>query len=248
MSATTETAAKRSHRKRNLLIVAAIFGVMAIAGAGFGLWYILIGPPSPAVAAPVIPSGAQVPAPASLDGSWTVNAKLGSFTDFSSSWLGYRVREKFVNVGGHTAVGRTPKVTGSLTLNGSTVTSATITGDLTALVSDASQRDGELGDSAIQSNTFPTATFVLTSPIQLGSIPADGTTVSATAVGDFTLHGVTRSVRLTIQAQKRGGIIAISGSLPIVFADYDFKGPSVLGFVNVEDHGTMELHLLFTHS
>ena len=89
---------------------------------------------------------------------------------------------------------------------------------------------------------------MLTSPIQLGSIPADGTTVSATAVGDFTLHGVTRSVRLTIQAQKRGGIIAISGSLPIVFADYDFKGPSVLGFVNVEDHGTMELHLLFTHS
>jgi polyisoprenoid-binding protein YceI len=227
-------------------LVAGIVLAGALAG-GFGLWYILIGPPGPAAAAPVIPAGATVAAPASFDGSWQVDDSLGSISDFTSSWLGYRVQEQFVGVGGHTAVGRTPKVTGSLMLSGSTVTAASIAADLTALVSGAPQRDGELGGSGIQTDTYPTATFTLTAPIALGSFPAGGQTISATAVGNLTLHGVTKSVQISLQAQRQGGVIAVSGSLPIVFADYGFAGPSVLGFVTVNDHGTMELHLLFTH-
>jgi polyisoprenoid-binding protein YceI len=228
-------------------LIVAIIALAFIAAGGFGLWYVLIGFSGPAVAAPVIPAGAGVPAPASFDGTWQVTESVGSFSDFSSSWLGYRVQEQFVGVGGHVAVGRTPKVTGSLTLSGARVTAASVTADLTALVSDAPQRDGELGGSAIESDTYPNATFTLTSPIDLGSLPADGHIVSATASGDLTLHGVTRSVRVSIQAQRQGGLIAVSGSLPIVFADYHFTGPSVLGFVTVNDHGTMELHLLLTH-
>jgi polyisoprenoid-binding protein YceI len=247
MSTTTEATGRRTPRKRVLGIVA-IMALAIIAAGGFGLWYVLVGFPGPAVAAPAIPAGASVPAPASFDGSWQVTDRIGSFSDFSSSWLGYRVQEQFVGVGGHVAVGRTPKVVGSLTLSGARVTTASITADLTALVSDAPQRDGELGGSAIESDTYPTATFTLTSPIDLGSLPPDGKVVDATATGDLTLHGVTQSVQVPIQAQRRGGLIAVSGSLPIVFADYHFSGPSVLGFVTVNDHGTMELHLLFTHA
>ena len=246
MSAISTAAGSRFHRRRNvLLIVAGLMLAGAVAG-GIGAWYILIGPPSPA-AAPAIPAGAAVAAPASLDGSWQVNSSLGSIGDFTSSWLGYRVQEQFVGVGGHTAVGRTPKVTGSLTLSGSTVNAASITADLTALVSDSPQRDGELGGDGIQTDTYPTATFTLTQPISLGSLPPDGSTVSATAVGNLTLHGVTKSFQVSLQVHRQGGIIAVAGSLPIVFADFGFTGPSVLGFVTVNDHAIMELHLLFTH-
>jgi polyisoprenoid-binding protein YceI len=248
MSAKDTAPSGRFAKRRNVLLLVAAFVLVGAVGGGFGLWYILIGPPSPAAAAPLIPSSAAVPAPASFDGTWQVDEGLGSINDFSSSWLGYRVQEQFVGVGGHTAVGRTPKVTGSLALSGSTVTSASITADVTALVSDSAQRDGELGDEGIQSNTFPTATFELSRPIDLGSLPADGAMVTATAVGNLTLHGVTRSIEVAIQAQRKGGVIAVAGSLPIVFADYGFTGPSVLGFVTVNDHGTMELHLLFTHA
>ena len=229
-------------------MAAGALALAAVAGGGFGLWYVLVGPPGPTVAAPAIPSGVNVPVPQSLDGTWNVDTTLGSYSDFSSSWLGYRVQEQFVGVGGHTAVGRTPKVSGSLTLQGSRVTDVSISGDLTALTSDSARRDGELGDSAIQTNTYPNATFKLTQPIDLGSLPAQGDTVSATASGRLTLHGVTRDVQVSLQAQRRGGVIAVSGSLPIVFSDYQFQGPSVLGFVTVNDHGTMELHLLFTHA
>jgi polyisoprenoid-binding protein YceI len=247
MTTLITTAARRLRGRRNLLVVVAVLALAGIAAGGFGLWYILIGTPSPAAAVPVIPAGASVPAPASLDGSWQVNNSLGSMNDFSSSWVGYRVQEQLAGVGGHTAVGRTPKVTGSLTLAGSMVSAVSITADLTVLASDSAQRDDQLRRQAIQTDTFPTATFTLTAPIALGSLPADGATVGATATGDLTIHGVTKSAQISIRAQRQGGIIAVAGSIPIVFGDYGFQGPSSFAVVSVNDHGIMELHLLFTH-
>jgi len=250
MTTRLATAGGRSRGRRNLLLVAiAVFVVAAIAGGGFGLWYILVGPPGPAAvgdAAPVIPAGASVPAPAALDGSWQVNQSLGSIGDFTSSWVGYRVQEQLAGVGGHTAVGRTPKVTGSLTLAGSKVSAVSITADLTVLVSDDAQRDDQLRRQSLQTDRFPTATFTLNGPIDLGTLPADGTTVSVSATGSLTIHGTSRTVQIALQAQRKGGIIAVAGSLPIVFTDYGFAGPTSFAVVSVNDHGLMELHLLFT--
>jgi polyisoprenoid-binding protein YceI len=240
------TTAGRRLRSRRILLAVSIVVVAGIAAGGFGLWYILIGTAGPAAAAPAIPAGASVPAPASFDGSWQVNTSLGSMNDFSSSWVGYRVQEQLAGIGGHTAVGRTPKVNGTLTLAGSTVTAVSISADLTFLSSDSAQRDDQLRRQAIETDTFPTTTFVLTQPIALGSLPADGATVGATATGNLTIHGVTKSVQISIQAQRQGGIIAVAGSIPIVFGDYGFQGPSSFAVVSVNDHGIMELHVLFT--
>ena len=239
----------QSHGRRKLpVVVACLFVMAAIAAGGYGLWYILIGPAEPAaVGAPVFPTGAPVPPPASLDGSWQVNPSLGNMTDTSSSWVGYRVQEQLVGVGGHTAVGRTPKVSGSMTLTGSTVNDVQITADLTALASDDSNRDSQLRRQAIQTDTYPTAMFKTIKPIDMGSLPAEGKSVTVNATGALTLHGVTKTVQITLQAERRGGIIAVTGTLPVVFGDYGFKGPNSFSVVSVDDHGTMELHLLFTH-
>ena len=67
-------------------------------------------------------------------------------------------------------------------------------------------------------------------------------------VGDLTIHGVTKPVDINLQAQRQGGIIAVSGTLPVVFADYGFDGPNSFSVLSVDNHGTMELHLLFTHA
>jgi polyisoprenoid-binding protein YceI len=228
-------------------VLAALVLVVA-AGGVYGAWYILIGPSSPAaVTGAAIPPGANVPAPASLDGTWQVSDSLGSFGDFSSSWAGYQVKEQFAGIGGHTAVGRTPKVNGSMTLTGGSVSDVQITADLSALKSDDARRDGELGDLGIQTNTFPSAVFKTTQPVVL-TLPAEGKIVSVTANGTLTLHGVTKPVQIALEAQRQGGIVAVSGSTNIVFADYGFQGPTSLVVVSVEDHGIMEMHLLFTHA
>jgi polyisoprenoid-binding protein YceI len=234
-------------------VVVAAIAVAALAGGAYGLWYVLVGPSGPAAvssAPPALPSGASaVPAaPGSLDGTWTVNTSLGSITDATASFAGYRVQEQLVGVGGTTAVGRTTKVSGSMTLTGAVVSNVQVTADLTALTSDNPNRDGELRREAIETNRFPTATFKLTGSIDLGTLPAEGTTVSANATGELTLHGVTKTVTIALQATRQGGVIAVTGSLPIAFADYSIQKPTSFAVLSVDDHGIMELHLLFTHA
>jgi polyisoprenoid-binding protein YceI len=233
------------------MTIVAVVVIAAVAGGGYGLWYVLLGPAGPAAVssgAPVIPNGATVAAPASFDGAWNVDASLGSISDGSDSFVGYRVQEQLVGVGGHTAVGRTPKVSGSMTLSGAVVSDVKVTADLTALASDDPNRDGQLQHQAIETNTFPTATFTTTGSIDLGSLPADGTAVSVSATGSLTLHGVTRTVTIPLKAVRSGGIIAVSGTLPILFSDYSIQKPNSFSVLSVDDHGTMELHLLFRHA
>jgi polyisoprenoid-binding protein YceI len=182
----------------------------------------------------------------SLDGTWTVDTSIGSFSDFTSSFVGYRVAEQLANVGATTAVGRTPKVSGTLTVSGTSITAVSITADLTALQSDRSMRDGQLHTQALQTDTYPTATFVLADPITLGHLPAEGETISVTAVGDLTLHGVTKRVSIPLQAKLASGVVTVVGSLPIAFADYSIAAPQSMMVLSVADNGTMELQLHFT--
>ena len=182
----------------------------------------------------------------SPDGTWTVDTSIGSFSDFTDSFVGYRVAEQLANVGATTAVGRTPKVSGTLTVSGTSITAVSITADLTALQSDRSMRDGQLHTQALQTDTYPTATFVLADPIKLDHLPAEGETISVTAVGDLTLHGATKRVSIPLQAKLANGVVTVVGSLPIAFADYSIAPPQSMMVLSVADNGTMELQLHFT--
>ncbi len=241
--------------------------LVAAVGGSFGIWYLFLrpsGPPpvsissiptaSAPAAASFVPgstSSAAIGAASSggtgsLDGTWTVDTGIGSFSDFTNSFAGYRVQEQLASIGANTAVGRTPKVTGSITLKGTMVTAGAFTADLTALQSDDDRRDGQLRRQGIQTAQFPTATFNLTKPIDLGALPADGQALQATATGDFTLHGVTKSVQLQVTAKRSGSVIVVTGSLPVSFADYGIGKPNSFLVLSIDDHGTMEFQLLFT--
>ena len=204
------------------------------------------------------PVGAQSPAPAAsagapvgLDGTWTIDHTIGSYdyaaNDFSGSWAGYRAQEELVGVGGTTAVGRTPNIDGSITLAGTQVTAADLTVDLTTLASDESMRDGQLGRQGIQTDQFPTATFVLTAPIDLGTIPAEGTSINVTATGDLTLHGVTKSVQIPMAAVQQGDIIGVSGSLTFTWDEFGMTQPSSMKVVSLANDVTMEFQAFFRH-
>jgi polyisoprenoid-binding protein YceI len=252
-------------RRRSPLILALI-GLIAlgvVAGAG-GLAYLFLrgAPPaavglpsgSPATGQPAS-SGGTVPigtaagagtiGPDGLAGSWTVDQTIGSFADFSSSFVGYRVNETLAENRANTAVGRTPQVTGTLTLAGSQITAVDITADLTRLKSDDDRRDGRLREQAIETNAFPQATFHLSSPIDLGSVPADGATFTVTATGDLTLHGVTRQVSVPIEGRLSGDVVTVTGSIDILFSDYAIERPTSFLVLSIEDHGIMELQLHF---
>jgi polyisoprenoid-binding protein YceI len=241
--------------RRGLLLAALALVLAAAVGGGYGLWYLFLRPSGPAAVGdgsiPALPSPAVSSAPLAsggLGGTWNVDTSIGSAADWSDSFVGYRVQEMLGSIGANTAVGRTPAVSGSLTMDGTNVTAATITADLTALQSDDDRRDGQLRRQGIQTDQFPTAVFNLTSPIDLGSVPVDGQKISVTAKGTLTLHGVARDVEIPLTATLSGSTIVIQGSLPIVFADYGIEKPNSFAVLSIEDHGTMELQLFFTHA
>ncbi|MEA2623952.1 MAG: hypothetical protein QOH61_2862 [Chloroflexota bacterium] len=250
----TSSRRQRPRWRHPLVLLAAIGLAVAVAAGAYGVWYLFLQGPGPAAVgggaslAP-IPSGAAnaSASAAGFDGTWNVDTSIGSFSDFSGSFLGYRVQEQLSSIGANTAVGRTPDVSGTMTIAGSQVTAVAITADLTTLRSDDDRRDGQLSRQGIQTSQFPTATFTLTEPIS-GPIPAEGQEASVTAKGQLTLHGVTRAVEIPLKAKWSGSVIQIAGSLEIVFADYGIQKPTSFAVLSIADTGTMELQLFFTRA
>jgi polyisoprenoid-binding protein YceI len=247
---------------------------LAAVGAGvlaLGLWYFVLksDAPPPVSLAGAIESVATAAPPASTtDATATSSAAVGAdlaletgegtatedlagtwvVVEGDSSFVGYRVDETLAGVGATTAVGRTSDLEGSLEYDGSLITAVEITADLTTLASDKSMRDGQLRTQAIETGVYPTATFVLTSPIEIAGLPAEGEAVTQSVSGELTLHGVTQAVQIEVEGVLQDGQLIVVGSTEIQFADFDIDQPVSMSVVSIEDHGTMEFQLVFSQS
>jgi polyisoprenoid-binding protein YceI len=184
-----------------------------------------------------------------VSGIWTVDTDTGtfSFEEATATFAGFRVEEELAQIGAATAVGRSPEVSGAVTIDETTITEAEIEVDLTAIVSDESRRERAIRE-ALNTGQHPTATFVLTEPLDFGQVPSEGATVSATAVGDITINGVTKTIEIPLQAQLAGESILIVGSANVVFADFDVDTPTAPMVLSVADQGTIELQLWLVRS
>ena len=161
----------------------------------------------------------------------------------TKSTLGYRVKEVLGGLDAE-AVGRTNQVTGELVIEASRVMAATFSVDVGTITSDSSKRDNQFTGNIMDVSTYPTADFVLTTPIDFDSIPLPGFQLTATATGDLTLHGVTRSVTFEVTTEYASNVIGVLGSIDITFADYGIANPSN-AFVSTGDTGLLEFVLAF---
>lgn len=188
-----------------------------------------------AAATTIAPTGTDVAAAAGdPSGTWNISP---------DSVLGYRVSEVLFGLDTEGA-GRTNDVAGTLVIDGATATSAEFTVQMASITSDDDRRDGQFNGRIMSTDEFPTSTFVLTSPIDFGAVPAEGETITASATGDLTLRGVTNSVTFEVQAKLEGGRIGILGNIPIAFSDYDIPDPSNAA-ATVKDNGLLEFVLVF---
>jgi polyisoprenoid-binding protein YceI len=223
---------------RTLLVLVAAAVILVVGALAFYLVVLRDDPPdrltlSPESEAPDPSGGRESP-----EGQWVVRAG-------DDTVVGYRVRENLAGID-QEAAGRTHDVQGTLTVEGdSTITAADVTAGLQSLESDEDRRDNAIRSRGLETDRFPEATFRLTQPVELPSAPERDQDLSATVTGDLTLHGVTKSVEVPIQARWDGGTIEVVGSLPIMMADYDIDPPNVGGFVSVQDRGELELQLTF---
>lgn len=174
-----------------------------------------------------------------LAGTWQVG---------KGSEAGYRVNEVLSgeNV---TVTGRTSDVTGTFTVNtdGNTLEQADFTVDLSTVATDSDRRDNYFKNTTIDTAKNPTAQLRITKPVDLGKAPTAGETRTVEVTGDLTLKGITQSVTFTVDVAGDGNQVQIATAVPITFADYGIEAPS-LGFVSVEDHGSIEVQLVATKS
>ena len=160
------------------------------------------------------------------------------------SEVGYRVSEVLFGIDTE-GVGRTEDVTGSVTLIDTTMTEAEITVDVASMKSDDGRRDGQFRGRIMETQTFPTASFTLTSPIDLGVTATEGATLDTTISGELTMHGVTNPVSFEIAAKIEGNRLGVIGTIPITFVDYDIVDPSITG-ITVKPEGVIEFVLVFS--
>jgi len=227
-------------RLTRILIASAVAVVVVVVGGGFLAYKLFIesNPKPPAKITKTTTVGGG-----NLDGTYRVAP------GDANSFVGYRVTEQLV--GGaidQTATGRTSDVTGSFTIAGTTVRDVSVTADLQTLTSDRDQRDNAIKDRGLESNRFPEAKFVLTTPIEEPNLPSAGETVNTTARGDFTLHGVTKPVEIPIEGRWDGRDVQVVGRLHVVFADYGIQAPTSPVVASIDDQGEMEFQIFFRKS
>jgi polyisoprenoid-binding protein YceI len=221
------------HGWKRWLVVGIVAALVVGVGGPFIYFHFIQGPAAAPLAitdtVPTDASATPTTAITSLDGTWKVA---------SGSQVGYRVKETLLGQSS-TAVGRTTAVTGQFVLSGTTVSPASFTVDMTKVSSDRSQRDDQFQGRIMDTANFPTATFVLTSPIDLGTVPTSGVVITPKATGKLTLHGTTKTVTIALSAERTGNIIKVNGSVPITFSDYNLDNPSG-GPASVGSSGTLE--------
>jgi polyisoprenoid-binding protein YceI len=171
------------------------------------------------------------------------SAGAATYKPTSASVLGYRVKETLFGQSNE-AVGRTSDITGSLVMDGSTVSTVDLTVNMKTVKSDQSQRDGQFNNRIMETSKYPTATFKLTQPLVLSTVPSDSTVVNTKATGDLTLHGVTKSVTFDLAAQRDGANIKVNGTIPVLFSDYNIANPSA-GPATTANNGVLEFLVVF---
>lgn len=169
-----------------------------------------------------------------------INNLSGEWVAGTGSFAGYRVNE-VLRGNDATVTGRTTKVDGLFTIDEFTLSAATVTVDVASISTPEPSRDDYFRTSAMETDRFPSATFVLTQPVT-AQRPEPNSPQEFTATGDLSLHGVTKSVEAQITAALTNDGVQVAGNIPIVFADFGVQAPN-LGFVTVEKSGSVEFRL-----
>jgi polyisoprenoid-binding protein YceI len=238
------------HTLRGPLVAGAAAALLILGGAAALIYFVAFGASSPP---PLTLSPASTAAAGAGSAPVSAAQVAGTWSVAGGSVAGYRVREQLAFLTAPSdAVGRTSSITGSATVSGSagalTVSTASFNVDVSSLSSDRSMRDNRIHSIGLESDRFPTATFVLTAPLTLPASATSGTAVHVSATGKLTIHGVTKTETIPLDARISGSQIEVVGSITFGWGDFGMQAPSIGGFVSVTDSATMEFDLKLAHA
>jgi polyisoprenoid-binding protein YceI len=224
------------------IVAAAVVVVLLAVGGAFIYIHFISGPAPAPLSLNGTPAASSGPSAVATQPASSTGSLAGRWRVAAGSIVGYRVNEVLAGQN-NVAVGRTSEVTGTMTIKGATVTAASFTVPMATIHSDQSERDAQFNGRIMDTAAYPTATLTLTAPISLAPVPADGVIRTYHATASLTMHGHTRPVTFPLSAERTSAGIEVSGSIPVLFADWDIGNPSFAGFVTTQNHGELEFLL-----
>jgi polyisoprenoid-binding protein YceI len=232
--------------KKGLALIAVGGGFTLIVVAFLVVYFVLFPTSSPkrfklatSTAASTGTTSSSSTSTVSVGGHWSIA---------TGSKAGYRVREKLGFLPAQSdAVGRTSSITGTAALTESkgtvAIASASFDVAVTTLKSDRSMRDEKIHEIGLESNRYPTATFVLSTPVTLVKRAVTGHVTRVSVTGVFNIHGTSKRETLPVEFSLVGSTLEVAGSLTFPWSDFGMTAPSVGGFVNVTEKATVEFDL-----
>lgn len=144
----------------------------------------------------------------------------------------YSVYENLVfeNKPNNDAVGTTHSVSGSFQIHtGSSplIAAMNIKVDLRTLQTDSPRRDNYVRQNALQTDTYPYATFVSVSTQGLPSSYSDGQTVHFQLTGNMTMHGKTNKEVFDVQGKVVGNTVTGTATSTIYMTDFGIQPPNL---------------------
>ena len=233
-------------RRRGLLIGA---GIAVVLVAGVIVAYLAFFRGSSEERLILSPSEGTSPSNENL----TADSAAGRWVAAAGSEAGYRVREKLSRLPAKSdAVGRTTAVTGGMTVVASdsrlVARDLRVEVDVSKLQSDESRRDNRIRTDGLETDRFPTATFVSTGDVVAPADATSGKAFTVDVTGDLTVHGVTRRVTIPVEARLEAASLQVVGSYKFPMAMFEIDPPNVGGIVTVDPDATLEFKIVMTKS
>jgi polyisoprenoid-binding protein YceI len=148
--------------------------------------------------------------------------------------------------------GKTDRISGTIVVSddgvGDSVT-VRIEVDVASLDTGIGKRNRHMRENHLETDAFPTAVFAGASVRgPAGAVLAPGETVAFDVEGTFTLHGVSRRMRLAVSVTPRDAqILEFDAAFPIRLADFDIARPKFL-FLKLGEVQNVMVHGVATAS
>lgn len=204
--------------------------------------------PAPATTRPAgsAPSGTTTASASSVAGGavGTIPAGANAYIIVADkSQAKATVNEKLVRLPTRSdAVLTTNAMRGQIVLgaDGKPTTASTFEVDLRTLKSDTSQRDNYVQKNTLQTNQFPTATFVITG-VEGWQQMKDGQQTTFKLVGNMTIHGVTKPLTFDTTAMMQGNTLNGTAVTQFKFQDFGMQNPNIANIVSTDDTIKLEM-------
>ncbi|WP_312975558.1 YceI family protein [Corynebacterium sp.] len=186
-----------------------------------------------------IADGSGEPATVGVDGHWDVVSGAGE----NSSEAGYTFDEVLPGQEKSTS-GRTSSVSGSLVVTDGILEEGRVTVDVDSIESDIEKRDIHVRDDILHTDQYPEATFTISDPVDLSSLPEDGSVDTVTVDGELTMHGKTHDVTAELTVLRTGENVIVEGQVPVEREAFGIVSPEFVAS-QIAEEGTVDLLLVF---